>query len=150
MAKTVRVLHVEDNPADARLVREALAGRAAPKFQITHVETFGEADQHVNAGLVDVVLLDLSLPDSPRMRTLASMHTLASSAPIIILTGSEDETLGLWAALEGVHGYLIKGRASPEQLAEAIRVAIGRDKAPPGAGPRPAPAAGATEVTSDV
>jgi len=150
MARTVRVLHVEDNPADARLVREALAGRARPRFQITHVETLGEADSHVKGGLADVVLLDLSLPDSPRMRTLASMHMLASSVPVIILTGSEDETLGLWAALDGVHGYLIKGRASPQQLAEAIRIAIAEHKARPQVGPGPAPPTGAAEVTSDV
>jgi len=123
---TVKVLLVEDNPGDARLVSEALSEVSKPKFEITHVETLNEGLRRIDGREFDVVLLDLLLEDTPRLGTLMEIYDQASNIPIIVLTGLEDPTVGLWAINEGAQDYLVKGKVDWDSLTRSILYAIER------------------------
>ncbi|MGB9624403.1 MAG: response regulator, partial [Phycisphaerae bacterium] len=93
--KPIHVLLVEDSVGDARLLREALAETGAGRFQVVHVLSLQEALGALqSAPSCEVILLDLSLPDSAGLETVEHMHAAASSLPIIVLTGLDDERLG--------------------------------------------------------
>ena len=81
----IKVLLVEDNPADANLMREFLAG---DPFQVTQVGRLEAAVQRLKTDDFDVVLLDLSLPDSERAQTVGSLHSHAPQAAIVVMTGT--------------------------------------------------------------
>jgi diguanylate cyclase len=122
------ILLVEDNPGDARLVREMLNGGASRDFDVTHVERLAEAraeliqDDHETT----CVLLDLSLPDARRLEALMQLRAAAPDVPIVILSGMQDELLAIKAVQEGAQDYLIKGRVDSDQLGRAISYAIER------------------------
>lgn len=124
--KAFRILLVEDNLGDARLVREMLAEAGVNKFNLKHVERLGEALQHLNEDNLDVVLLDLSLPDAHGLNTVTRMHTVAPNVPIVVFTGSDDEALAVQAVREGAQDYLVKGQMDGNLLLRAMRHAIER------------------------
>jgi two-component system cell cycle sensor histidine kinase/response regulator CckA len=126
--EAIRVLLVEDNPGDARLVRETLAEVESPQFELTHVERLSQARQRLADERFDIVLLDLVLPDKPRMGSLIEIHDQASRVPIVVLTGLDDETMASWTLEEGAQDYLIKGQTDPESLVRTIRHAIKRHR----------------------
>jgi len=124
----VRVLLIEDNPGDARLIRELLADTNNVPFDLrcanrllTGVEVLGE-------GGIDVVLLDLSLPDSSGLETLRRVHAYASRIPIVILTGLDDELLAMKAVREGAQDYLVKAQLNVALLVRSLRYAIERKR----------------------
>ncbi len=124
----IRLLLVEDNPGDARLVHEHLAdvegGRA---LSLVDAPTLAAAMARLREDPEpDVVLLDLSLPDSFGLETLARWQLAAPSLPVIVLTGSNDEALAVAAVREGAQDYLVKGRIDGELLLKAIRYSIER------------------------
>ncbi len=121
---SIHVLLVEDNPGDARLVRELI--RDAPDLSIHHVGDLAEGLAHLAAGNVDVVLLDLGLPDSTGMDTLRAVLGSALGVPVVVLTGQDDEVIGRLALREGAQDYLAKGKVDEGSLARAIRYAIER------------------------
>jgi CheY-like chemotaxis protein len=122
----VEVLLVEDNPGDARLVKESLAERGASRFNLTHVERLEDAIRRLERDRYDVVLLDLLLQDSQRLGTLMAIHQQAPKVPIVVFTGLEDDVVGLWALSEGAEDYIVKGKVSGDSLAYTIRDAIER------------------------
>ena len=124
----IRVLLVEDNPGDARLVRETLADVKSPPFELTHVERLSQARQRLAEERFDIVLLDLVLPDKPRMGSLIEIHDQASRVPIVVLTGLDDETMASWTLEEGAQDYLIKGQTDKDSLVRCIRHAIQRHR----------------------
>lgn len=126
--RPVRVLLVEDNAGDARLLRELL--RDAPSFrhELTHVERLAEAQAAVQEELPDVVLLDLSLPDAAGLTTVARMLAAAPDVPIIVLTGLDDETIAVRAVQAGAQDYLVKGQADGGMVARSIRYARERKR----------------------
>jgi DNA-binding response OmpR family regulator len=126
---TIRVLLVEDNPGDARLVQEALAEWNSPSFCVTHVDRLSTARRALAEDDFDVVLLDLALPDKPRMGSLVEIHDQALRLPVLVLTGLDDETFATWALEEGAEDYLVKGRTDTETLVRSIRYAIQRHRA---------------------
>ncbi len=121
---TVRVLLVEDEPADAGLVRVALRGSGVGEFALTHVGSLAEALDRVGRGGVDVVLLDLSLPDSQGFETLRAMRRAAPALPVLPLTGHDDPHFALAAVEAGAQDFLVKGQAEGPLLGRAIRHAI--------------------------
>lgn len=125
---SIKVLLVEDNPGDARLVKETLAEVESPEFELTHVERLSQARQLLAEERFDVVLLDLVLPDKPRMGSLIEIHDQASRVPIVVLTGLDDETMASWTLEEGAQDYLIKGQTDPDSLVRCIRYAIQRHR----------------------
>jgi diguanylate cyclase (GGDEF)-like protein len=128
--ETVRVLLVEDNPGDARLVEIMLSEPGLMRdFEITHASRLGEAVEALEGSPFDVVLLDLSLPDSSGMETVERVRTAASRTPVVVLSGQDDEQTALRALQGGAEDYLVKGRGDGDLVARAIRYAIQRKKA---------------------
>jgi diguanylate cyclase (GGDEF)-like protein len=124
----INVLLVEDNPGDARLLRESLADVDASGFQVRHVSRLDEGLVRLAEGAVDVVLLDLSLPDSRGLDTVRRVHALAPDTPIVVLTGTNDESQAVRAVQEGAQDYLVKGLVDGNLLARSMRYAIERHR----------------------
>jgi PAS domain S-box-containing protein len=125
----IRVLLIEDNPGDARLLREMLAQATSAQFELTHIERLGEALQRLDKTVFDLILLDLSLPDSQGFETFAQLYGQAPGAPIIVLSGLDDEALAVRAVREGAQDYLVKGQVDGNLLVRAMRYAIERKRA---------------------
>ena len=122
----VRVLLVEDNQADAVLLREALAEAAPAQFELAHVERLSEALERLREDAYDVVLLDLGLPDSHGLDTLVLARAQAPGVPIVVLTGFEDEALAISGVKKGAQDYLNKGHVDSRMLSRSLRYAIER------------------------
>ncbi len=128
----INLLLVEDNPGDARLVREMLAeassGSAGPAFNITHVGRLSQALAAVNTDRFDLVLLDLSLPDSRGLETLYQILKVVDELPVVILSGLGDEKVAVEAVQAGAQDYLVKGNMNEFSLPRAVRYAIERNR----------------------
>jgi DNA-binding response OmpR family regulator len=125
-AGPLRVLLVEDNAGDASLLREMFSKEKAGSFELTHLLRMSEAVVHLAKGAVDVVLLDLGLPDGHGLDTVRRAHAAAPGVPLIVLTGLDDEALAAAAMAEGAQDYLIKGQIESRALPRALRHAIER------------------------
>ena len=121
----LKVLLVEDNPADARLVREMLRD-VSPSPTVTHAVRLNEAVDHLRTEGFNAVLLDLTLPDSNGIDTFARARSEAPHAPIVVLTGLADEALAARAVREGAQDYLIKGQVDGPLLFQSLRYAVER------------------------
>jgi signal transduction histidine kinase len=128
-AEPIRALLVEDNPADARLLCEHLRESAAGAFEVTRVARLSACIEQLRQNPFDVVLLDLTLPDSRSIDTVRRVHAEAAEVPIVVLTGLEDEAVGVEAVRQGAQDYLVKGQTDPRLLARSIRYAIERNRA---------------------
>ncbi len=125
--RRIRVLLVEDNLVDARLVQLALKHVADVTFEVLLVTTVAQAVEQLAAGGFQLVLLDLGLPDSWGLETIRKVHESAVAIPIIVLTGNADEELGVQAIHQGAQDYLEKG-ANAATLTRAIRYAMSRHR----------------------
>lgn len=124
----IRLLLVEDNPADARLLQEHLREVHSPAFELTWVDSLGEAESALAEKTFDALLLDLSLPDSSGMATVDRAQAAAAAAPVVVLTGLDDGEVALAAVRAGAQDYLVKGEAGPGLLARVVRYAIERKR----------------------
>ena len=124
-----RILLVEDNPGDARLLREALKDVANYRFDLEHVERLSHALERLRHEHFDVVLLDLSLPDSQGLENLAPVRDAAPAVPILVLTGLDDEEVAVRALRVGAQDYLVKGQTDGISVVRAIRYARERKAA---------------------
>jgi diguanylate cyclase (GGDEF)-like protein/PAS domain S-box-containing protein len=120
------LLLVEDNPGDARLLREMLNEAGAHKTKITQAESMSEAERHLAQASFDIVLLDLGLPDAHGLEALRRARAVAPRVPLVVLTGLDDESLATQALQEGAQDYLIKGQIETRGLLRALRYAIER------------------------
>jgi len=125
----VKILLVEDSLSDAVLLEESLMQNELGQFKLTHVETLADAMKQVQAASFDVLLLDLTLPDSTGRETFVRARAEAPALPIVVMTSFGDEAVGLDAVRHGIQDYLIKGQAYGRQVARAIRYAIERKQA---------------------
>jgi diguanylate cyclase (GGDEF)-like protein/PAS domain S-box-containing protein len=124
----IKVLLVEDNPGDARLVREMLIDATANKFSLAHVGLLREGLTFLKDGGYHVILLDLSLPDGHGLDNIRQVCAEAPYLPVIILTGLDDETIAIRAVQEGAEDYLVKGHMDSNLLVRSIRYAIERKR----------------------
>jgi signal transduction histidine kinase len=122
----LKVLLIEDNPADARLVQEILHDVGSSAIHVQCADRLSAGLQCIADGSIDAVLLDLSLPDSQGFDTFARAHTQAPHLPIIVLSGLADEALAVKAVAEGAQDYVVKGQMDGALLGRAIRYAIER------------------------
>jgi signal transduction histidine kinase/DNA-binding response OmpR family regulator len=122
----LQILLVEDNAGDARLFREMFSLEKPGTFHLTCVVRMREAEAHLAKGGVDVVLLDMGLPDEHGLDTLRRAQAVAPGVPVIVLTGLDDEELAAQAMKEGAQDYLIKGQIENRALPRALRHAIER------------------------
>jgi two-component sensor histidine kinase len=122
----LRILLVEDNLGDVRLLREMFATEPPGSFEITHLPRLGLALNHLAKGAVDIVILDLGLPDGNGMDIVRRVRKLAPEVPVIVLTGWDDDAAVAEAMKEGVQDYLVKGQIETRALPRALRHAIER------------------------
>lgn len=128
MPDTIKVLLLEENFLDVCLLQEFLSEANSTQFELTPVERMDEALQYLDRKSFDIVLLDLSLPDSQGIETFVKIHRHAPSVPIVVLTGLDDETVAIKAMQEGAQDYLVKGQVDGDLLRRAIRYAIERQQ----------------------
>ncbi len=126
MQKRFKVLLVEDNPGDAFLIQEQFKAAKSYVYQLTHVEYLAQAISDLAQDSYDVILLDLSLPDSRGLETLKTLKEHSLAIPIVILSGINDEELAIQAVRQGAQDYLVKGQVQGEILVQALRYAIER------------------------
>jgi CheY-like chemotaxis protein len=124
--EAIQVLLVEDNRGDARLVRELVREAGPDLVEFDHVEKLEEAERRLRVVHFDLVLLDLSLPDSEGLDTVIRAREQARSTPIVVLTGLADEQMAIDALQAGAQDYLVKGRMDGHSTLRAIRYAIER------------------------
>jgi len=125
-SEPIQALLVEDNPGDARLLREMLVGVTSPRFELTHVERLGRALQCLEGTRFDVILLDLLLPDAQGFTTFSTVQTKRPRLPIIVLTGMDDEAMAMQTVRRGAQDYLVKGQFDRDLLVRAVRYGIER------------------------
>ncbi len=121
-----RLLLIEDNPGDARLLREMFNEEGSRHVEMKHVDCMGDATKYLTENTVDVVLLDLGLPDANGMEAIRRAHAAAPRVPLVVLTGFDDESLALQALQEGAQDYLVKGQIETRGLLRALRYAVER------------------------
>lgn len=125
-ASILRVLLIEDNAGDARLVRELLAEREGGAREIRWVQTLTEGVDALRASPFDIVLLDLSLPDSSGVAGVQQVRDAAFALPIVVLSGAGDESTAIAAVKEGAQDYLVKGAVDATSLYRALQYAVHR------------------------
>ncbi len=131
--RCIRVLLVEDNPADCRFVEEMLleyarAQIAGPAFEVVRAGTLSRAMAALNSERLDVILLDLGLPDGDGFDLLSANAATPRRLPVVILTSRQDQALAEHALSAGAQDYLFKGRADSNVLARVIKYAIERQR----------------------
>ena len=124
----IKVLLVEDNPDDVRLVREMLSESDISGFVLERADRISAGIERLSRKDIDVVLLDLSLPDSQGLDTLQKVVLAAPKVPIVVMNGLDDEELALQAVQRGAQDYIVKGYMDTHTLTRAIRYAIERKR----------------------
>lgn len=124
----IRVLLVEDNPGDVRLIREALADAPHARIKLEHADCLKATQEILARQEYDLILLDLSLPDSSGLETVEKAGDASPDTPIVILTGLDDVNTGIQAVRAGAQDYLVKGEVTGHLLARSIRYAIERQR----------------------
>jgi signal transduction histidine kinase len=124
----MRILLVEDNPGDARLLREVLRMERPGEFEVVETDRLSRAIEYLEEQGFDMVLLDLSLPDSSGLDTVRGALRHAPETPIIVLTGLDDEAVALQAVQAGAQDYLVKGDIEGRLLLRSLRYARERKR----------------------
>lgn len=126
LSQDIKVLLIEDNLAEARLLKEILKGNEKKEFHLVNVSRLSEAISLLKQTNFDVILLDLTLPDSQDLESLAPLLITAPKLPIVVLTNTNDDNLALAALRQGAQDYLIKREVSLEILTRSLCYAIER------------------------
>lgn len=127
--RPMRILMIEDNPGDARLLREYLAEAGTDRFVIFQADRLAGGLVYLSQPGIDVVLLDLTLPDSSGVETLNRVQAHAASVPIVVLTGRDDDAIAAQLLQAGAQDYLVKGHVTSALLVRALRYATERKHA---------------------
>ena len=120
------LLIVEDNPGDARLLQEMFREDTGPTSRLMHVSSMADAEQYLSQNSVDIILLDLGLPDAQGLEAVRRARIAAPRVPLVVLTGLDDQALATQALQEGAQDYLIKGQVELRLLLRALRYAVER------------------------
>ena len=123
-------LLIEDNPGDARLLREMFNEQGSRNTELTIVRSMAEAERYLSGHLVDIILLDLGLPDVQGLAAVRRAHAAAPRIPLVVLTGLDDESLAARALQEGAQDYIVKSQidtyGTTRGLLRSLRYAVGR------------------------
>ncbi len=128
MKQRIEVLIIEDSPDDLFLMREVLESSTEVEANIIHRERLEDGLQAAGNTAIDVVILDLDLPDSFGLDTFVSFHEEQPLLPVIIMTGATDHDMALAAVQKGAQDYLFKGELSGGSIVRSIRYAIERQR----------------------
>jgi predicted heme/steroid binding protein/CheY-like chemotaxis protein len=125
--ESIRVLLIEDNPGDARQVKDYLADYQNPASTVDSKGTLADGIRRLPENKFDVILLDLGLPDSPqRSVTFTRTQSAAPAIPIVVLSGLDDEIFAVTTVRRGAQDYMIKGKFDTDTLVRTIHYAIAR------------------------
>lgn len=124
--RAIQVLLVEDNPGDACLLREMLHEQGSHHTELTHVQCMSEAEKHLAEHAVDIIMLDLGLPDAQGLGAIRRANAVAPRVPLLALTALDDESLAEQVLEEGAQEHLSKGRIDARGLLRALRYAVER------------------------
>jgi diguanylate cyclase (GGDEF)-like protein len=124
----IKVLLVEDNPGDARLIRQMLAEASATVFDLNHVEELRDAYKCLKEDDYDVVMVDLSLPNMRGTKTVDEIQSEFPKVPIVVLSGLSDEALAVKAVEGGAQDYVVKGQGDGNLVSRSLRYAIERKR----------------------
>ncbi|WP_293338914.1 ATP-binding protein [Microcoleus sp. CAWBG58] len=124
----IKILLVEDNPADADLLAELLEVSGGVQWELVSVEFLHEAIAQLCKQNFDIVLLDLSLPDSRGLETLTRLREVAPDTAMVVMTGLDDEAIALESVRLGAQDYIVKGQITTPLLVRTIRYAIERSQ----------------------
>ncbi|MBE0646733.1 MAG: response regulator [Bacteroidales bacterium] len=127
--ETIKILLIEDNPGDARLIQEFLKNQPHRNFDILQAGTLAEGLEQLGSGQIDVVVADLGLPDSQGIETLEKILEKKPTLPVIVVTGLKDELIGITAVQKGAQDFLVKDQFNEELLYRIILYAIERKEA---------------------
>ena len=127
----LKVLLIEDNPNDVVLLKNYLASHCSSLLDIEVCQRLAEAKKRLGQGKadIDVILLDLGLPDSEGLETFTAIHQQAPKIPIVVLSGLDDEELAIRTVREGAQDYLVKGKIIGDLLLRSMRYAVERMRA---------------------
>lgn len=128
MDHPIRVLVVEDNRADVRLLEVALASDQRSRYEVDSVGSVSDAVRLLDAYRYDAVLLDLTLPDSSGLASFERVRDAARDLPVVILTQNEDDGLAVEAVGAGAQDYLVKGQTNSILLGRTLRHAVERQR----------------------
>jgi PAS domain S-box-containing protein len=128
IAKKVEVLLIEDNPADALLIKHTIYAIQGLSVQVHTASTLAEAFAFLEKQSTDLILLDLMLPDSQVGQTFSTLAAVHHEVPVVVLSGIDNQELALSAIKEGAQDYLVKGEIDAKLLERTIRYAIERAK----------------------
>jgi CheY-like chemotaxis protein len=128
-SEILKVLLVDNNPEDASMVREMLAEVNGDAFSLECTGQLSTGLARLAKGDIDMVFLDLSLPDSRGLDTFSRAHAKAPLVPIIVLTGLDDEQVAVQAVRKGAKDYLVKGHVDSNLLVRAMHYAVKRKRA---------------------
>ncbi|MBE9251236.1 hybrid sensor histidine kinase/response regulator [Dolichospermum sp. LEGE 00240] len=123
---TLKILLIEDNLAEARLLQEFIKLTKSQNFGLVHVQRLQDGINQLNSQKYDVILLDLTLPDSQGLSSIPQLLQQNPSNPIIVLTNTNDEELGIEAVRQGAQDYLVKRHVNPDTLVRSVRYAVER------------------------
>ena len=122
----VRVLLVEDNDGDARIVELMIQGTFGKDIELSRALSLSEALELLDSATPDCVVLDLGLPDAQGIDALRRVLAVAPHTALVVLTGQYDENLALQSLQQGAEDYLVKGQIEATVLARAMRYAVER------------------------
>ena len=124
----LKLLLIEDNPGDARLVQEAVRDTDPSRVAFAHCTSLANAVQHLKTEEVNLILLDLGLPDASGLEALAELEHIAPRTPVIVLTGNDDDATAIEALRRGAQDHLVKGSVNGESLMRSARYALERQR----------------------
>jgi PAS domain S-box-containing protein len=122
------ILIIEDNPGDARLIHEMLKETGNSEFSLECADRLSTGLKLLSEHDPELILLDLGLPDSQGLLTLDKVHDMSPQTPIVIMTGLDDESVGLAAVRQGAQDYLVKGEIDGKVLQRVIKYTLERKK----------------------
>lgn len=128
MVDSIRIVLIEDNPDDADILKEHLEVSGDTSFELEWFDHLSTGIERLCQGGVDLILLDMNLPDSTSLDTLRQTQKYAPSIPIIILSGLDDESTALAAVQAGAQDYQVKGRFTGDALIRSLHYAIERKR----------------------
>jgi len=118
--KIIKILYVEDDMDHAVLIRELLEEIKNVHYKLTHVQRLDEALLEIDNEDYDIVLLDLSLPDEQGVNTVARVCEQAPDIPVVVISGTDDETMAIKALQKGADEYLVKGKVKSHSLSRIL------------------------------
>ena len=124
----MRVLLIEDNDDDVLMVKEYLANSKGDSCEVESAGSLSMGEKLLAQEKFDAVLLDLSLPDSQGIGTFLKLQKYAEEVPVVILTGLDDESLGVEAVRHGAQDYLVKSQLVGRLFVRALHYAIERNR----------------------